>query len=91
MFSDVRLLHDLAHGTHFSMLNIHPPDYCVTGDGLDAKAATSVNECYITGEENWALVQSYVQPCYSPTGSLATMEPCSRRNEFEGSFARTWA
>lgn len=50
-FQDVRLLHELAGAHHFTQLAIHPPDYCVTGDGLDAHAATSVNECYITGKE----------------------------------------
>ena len=84
-FADIQALH-----LHFVALHQHPADYCVTGEGLDAQATTSVNDCYITAKENWELVQSYVQPCYSPTGSLATMEACSRRNENEGYFAMDW-
>jgi len=35
---------------HFSMLTVQPADYCVSGEGVNASATTTVNECYITGE-----------------------------------------
>jgi hypothetical protein len=98
-FSDVRILHDI----HFQSLvtgviaaggvssaTIQPGDYCVNGAGYSAVATTTVNDCYIAEPENWALTQSYAQPCYSPVGSLATMEGCSRRNEAEGHHAQDW-
>jgi hypothetical protein len=36
---------------HLTQLTIQPPDYCVTGSGLDAKATTTVNDCYITADD----------------------------------------
>ena len=40
---------DHAHG--FTTLVQAPPDYCVSGAGIDAKATTSVNDCYITADD----------------------------------------
>merc|ERR1712166_308384 len=91
MFSDVRILHEI-HTT--SLLSIgsalHPGDACVNGAGMTGAATTSVNACYVDAADNWALMQSYTQPCYAPTGSMTTMDACSRRNDYEGRFAEDW-
>jgi len=50
-FTDVRLFHELHHAGSITMLVQAPPDYCVAGAGLDAKATTSVNDCYITADD----------------------------------------
>ena len=44
---------------------------------LDAGAPENYvhpNENYISGEDNWAYLNKFVQPCYAPTWSLATTE-----------------
>ena len=60
-FTDVRLFHELHHAGSFSHNLDHahgftqlvqaPPDYCVSGAGIDASATTSVNDCYITADD----------------------------------------
>ncbi|EKX45821.1 hypothetical protein GUITHDRAFT_108270 [Guillardia theta CCMP2712] len=44
---------------------------------LEATYVHPADEGYIGAEENWEYVNKYVQPCYAPTWSEATTEPCS--------------
>eukprot|EP00281_Chroomonas_sp_CCMP1168_P024728 CAMPEP_0206237898 /NCGR_PEP_ID=MMETSP0047_2-20121206/14519_1 /ASSEMBLY_ACC=CAM_ASM_000192 /TAXON_ID=195065 /ORGANISM="Chroomonas mesostigmatica_cf, Strain CCMP1168" /LENGTH=70 /DNA_ID=CAMNT_0053662381 /DNA_START=12 /DNA_END=224 /DNA_ORIENTATION=+ len=40
---------------------------------------------YLSADDNWEYTQKFAQLCYAPTPSLETTDPCSMRNERQGS------